>query len=149
MKTPDDFAEAMKGRVSAQKRAKPANAWWPPVDTLDEAIKASDTGFWVAMIVAGMNALIATISVIQHTTIIGVDGSAYVDAALFAVIGWGIRRRARVSAVAGLLLFILEKVFQFITQPGSFMGWGVAVFLLLGFVGGVRGTFAYHRLSRG
>ncbi|MGN6094070.1 MAG: hypothetical protein ACTHOL_17105 [Luteibacter jiangsuensis] len=144
MKTPDEFAEAMKGRVSARK-SKPANVWWPDVGNLDQASSASDMGFAAASLVAGVNAIAATLSLVLHTAVIGVDASAYVDATLFALAGWGIRRRSRVAALAGLLLFLFEKVYQLITQPKSIMGLALALVLLMGFVNAVRGNFAYHR----
>lgn len=133
--------------VSPQRKTKPANMWWPDVGTLDQAITASNGGFMVAMLVAAINAVVATISLVQHTAIAGIDANGYVDAGLFALAGWGIRCRSRVAAIAGLLFFLLEKVYQFTTQPKALMGLWLAIIILVGFVGGVRGTFAYHRLA--
>ena len=76
---------------------------------------------------------------------LGVGASAVVDALLFIMVGFGIWRYSRVAAVSGLLLFIAERLFLWATarhRPG-----GLAVLLLLGFVNGVRGTFAYHRFT--
>jgi len=159
LKTPEEFAEAMKDRgvaapggptgdfvVTPRKKTKPANMWWPEVGTLDQAIAASNLGFLMAMFVAVVNAIAATISLVQHTTIGGINAYGYVDAGLFALAGWGIRCRSRMAAVAGLLFFLLEKVYQFATQPKAAMGLLMALFILGGFTSAVRGTFAYHRL---
>ena len=118
MKTPEEFAEAMKDRgvtlpgrpegdfvVTPRKETKPANRWWPEVDTLDKAITASNAGFWVAMVVAVLNAIVATISLVQHTTIGGVGAYGYVDAGLFALAGWGIRCRSRMFCSLNRLSF--------------------------------------------
>ena len=160
MKTPEEFAEAMKGKgssrfqrpdgpfvVSATKRSKPTNVYWPEIKNLQDAVQASNLGFGAALLIAIINAGFATFSLVQHTTILGVSALGYVDSAAFALVAWGIRCRSRIAAVFGLGLFLLEKINQLSTQPKSFMGLGLAVVLLLFFISGVRGTFAFQRLA--
>jgi hypothetical protein len=160
LKTPDEFAEAMKERrpyspkrpegdfvVSAARDSKQTNVYWPEIKNSEQAVQASNMGFGAALFVAAVNALISTISVLQHAAIFGVSAAGYVDASLFALIAWGIRCRSRVAAVAGLSLFLLEKIYQFATQPKAVLGLLMAAALLALFISGVRGTFAYHRFS--
>ena len=122
--------------------------YWPKISSVADAIEASNLGFWAAVFVAGLTAIFATLTLILKKDIVGVNPLAYIDAILFAVIAWRIRRRSRAFAVAGLCLFIVEKIVQFSTQPrivgsASFM----AAIITLLFINGVRGTFAFHRFS--
>lgn len=158
MKTPDEFAEAMKERVaypprrpegafvvSANRNTKQAHPLWPEIKTLPQAVQASNMGCVAALFVVAVNTLIATISVVQHAAILGVTAAGHIDASLFALAALGIRFRSRVSAVAGLCLFLVEKIYQFATQPEASLGLLMALVLLALFANGVRGTFAYHR----
>jgi len=71
------------------------------------------------------------------------DAVTALTAAVFTISVW-----TWSFAVIGLVLFAIEKIIQFATQPLS-LGFGVfvAVCLLLAFITGVRGTFAYHRMK--
>jgi hypothetical protein len=158
MKTPEEFAEAMRERgvvaprrpegdfvVTAHREKRSINVWWSEIDTLARAIAASDLAFGVAMFVMVVNAIAATVSLVAHTTILGISPYAYIDAGMFGIIGCGIRRRSRSAAVVGLMLFLFEKVYQFVTLPATLAGLGMAVFITTALVGGVRGNFAYQR----
>lgn len=133
--------------VSGAKATKPTNMYWPEIRNLEQAVQASNMGVAAALFVAGVNTLIATISTFQHAAVMGVTAAGYVDAALFALAAWGIWRRSRVAAIAGLCLFLAEKIYQFATQPKAALGLLVALALLALFISGVRGTFAYHGFS--
>jgi len=113
---------------------------WPEVEDLETARSASRQGMWAAVIVAVLTAIVAAFG------FLGADASAFIDAVLFGLIAFGIYRVSRVAAVAGLLLFVLERVMMFAQtrQTGGF----VSLFLLLAFVHGVRGAFAYRRLLK-
>lgn len=128
--------------------SKGSNVFWPRITDLQSASAASDLGFWAAVAVAALTAVFATIAIVAGTDILALDAWAYVDAVLFALIAWRIKRRSRVFAVAGLCLFIVEKVVQFSQPEIPSSGAVMAVLFLLFFVGGVRGTFAFHRFSR-
>lgn len=130
------------------RSSKPVRWYWPEIGNLADAERASNEGFWAAVVCAVITTLIATIALVSNKSIMGVDPMAYADAALFAIIAWRIRARSKIFAVAGLALFVLEKIFQYATQPPSVsFGILVAVALLLAFISGVRGTFAYHRMK--
>jgi hypothetical protein len=67
------------------------------------------------------------------------------DSLLFAVVAWRVFRGSRFWSVVGLVVFIAEKILQFILWPLSWNLVGTWVFALLflcGFVAGVRGTYA-------
>src|SRR5690606_39163285 len=115
--------------------------FWPKITDISSAESASDLGYWAAVVVAAMTTIFATIALVTRTEIATIDAWAYVDAALFGLIAWRIKRRSRAFAVIGLCLFILEKVFQFAQPNMPSSGAIMAVLFLLLFVGGVRGTF--------
>ncbi|GLQ88256.1 hypothetical protein [Dyella flagellata] len=160
MKTPEEFAEAMKGKGTYTQRRqdapfvlsgatpkKPHNISWPEISNVEQAVQASNMGASAAIIIAAVNAIVATISIVKHTNIVGVNGAGYVDATLFALCAWGIYRRSKLAAIAGLALFATEKVYQFATQPKALLGLGLALCLMLFLISGVRGTFGYHRFT--
>ena len=127
---------------------KSTNVFWPKINDLPSASAASDLGFWAALAVALITAVFATIALVANTDILAINAWAYFDAVLFALIAWRIKRRSRAFAVAGLCLFIIEKIVQFSQPEVASSGAVMAVLFLLLFISGVRGTFAFHRFSR-
>jgi len=63
---------------------------------------------------------------------------------LAAFLGVMIRRMSRAAAVAGLVVFVGGRVYSGVAH-GISAGSVLAIVLLLAFIAGVRGTFAYHR----
>ena len=123
--------------------------YWPKITNIADAAKASDQGFWAAVLVAGITTVIATITVFSGREIAAINPYAYIDAALFALIAWRIRRRSRAFAVVGLVLFLFEKIHQFSVEPQiASVGAIMAIFFVLLFINGIRGTFAFHRLAQ-
>jgi hypothetical protein len=162
MKTPEEFAEAMKGKETfalkrspegafslgaTKKRTTPGNVLWPEITNAEEAGRASGMGSGSANVIAAVTAIVATISVFTNAPIFGINASAFIDVAIFAFIGWGIRCRSNFVAVAGLVIFALDKGHQFWVQPKSLAGLTVTIFLFCGFISGVRGTRAYWRFE--
>jgi len=127
---------------------KSNNFFWPKITDLPSATAASDLGFWAAVAVATITTVFATIALVANTYILAIDAWAYFDAVLFALIAWRIRRRSGAFAVAGLCLFIFEKLIQFSQPEVASSGAVMALLFLLFFINGVRGTFAFHRYSR-
>ena len=72
---------------------------------------------------------------------------AVVDAVIFAALAFAIWRNSRFAAIVGLAIFILERVWM-LQNSGRTPGI-ISLVLLVMFVNGIRGTFAYYRLSRG
>lgn len=123
------------------------NRWWPDVSDLNNAERAANEGAGAALFVAGVTAIVAALALSLSKPIIGIDGWGLVDAAIFGAIALGTYRKYRSAAVCGLALFIVERVYMLATQPPNGGALVVGMFFLLGFINGVRGTFAYHKLT--
>lgn len=110
----------------------------------EHAHPACNAGFGAAVFVAVVTTIVAFASLTGVQAVPGatVNLLALIDAAVFAAVAWGIRRHSRLAAVAGLALFVLEKVGTPPPNPG---GWLVAAVLLGCFVAGVVGVFSHHR----
>jgi hypothetical protein len=123
------------------------NAWWPDVSNREGAEKAIQYGFWAASIVASITAIVAFLAIVFHKAILGIDGMGLIDGVLFAVVGFGINRKSRVAAIAGLGLYVVERVYM-LKNGGATSGGGfMTAILALYFLHGVRGTFAYRKLN--
>ena len=134
-------------QVTTPGEAKPKyEFWWPDVSTVEHAEKAVRQGMWAAIFVAGVTALIAAYAAGSGTKVGGfVDAWSFVDAVIFGAIAVGIYRKSRFAAVAGLLMFVLEKLMQL--QSGmSVAGMFMAAVIALCFVAAVRGTYSLHRM---
>ena len=120
--------------------------FWPDVSDLDGAKDATRYGMWCAALVSGVTWLFAALSLLG-VRMTGITPAAIADAILFAGIAYGLYRFSRFAAVAGFVLFLIEKVFMFI-KTGSILGVGVfGIIILFGFLNGMRGAFAYHKLQ--
>jgi len=120
--------------------------WWPDVSSAEFAEKAVRQGMWAAIVVAGITALVAAYAAGSGTKVGGfVDAWSFVDAVIFGAIAIGIYRKSRFAAVAGLIMFLLEKALQ--VQSGMSAGaMFMAVVFALCFAHAVRGTYSLHRL---
>ena len=128
------------------EKKKTMNVLWPAITDQASAIEASKAGFWAAVVVATVTAIFATVALVTQKEIASITAWAYVDAALFSIIAWRIRRYSRFFAVAGALLFICEKIM--LAQTEGARGLPLAVIILLMFISGARGVFGYHRYSK-
>jgi hypothetical protein len=99
--------------------------------------------------VAAVTALFAVLAIFDIRILAGFSPTALFDAAIFGVAAWRIYRMSRAWAVVGLVGFIFERAYAFY-QRGFSAGAGIVVgiFILLAFINGVRGTFAFHKLSQ-
>ncbi len=114
----------------APKKQAEGSGWWPSVETEEEAKGAAHQGAGAAIFVASVTALFAVLAIFNIRILPRFSLLSLVDAGLFAFMAWRIYRNS-------------------IYAHGSTAtaGWVVGVVILLGFVNGVRGAFAYHRLS--
>jgi succinate dehydrogenase hydrophobic anchor subunit len=123
-----------------------SNWFWPDVSNLEEAKKACRVAMWCAIVVAGVTTLFSVLAISgAKMKGIPVDGSALIDAALFAGIAFGLSRYSRFAGVAGFVLFLFERIYMMAKSASPFSGLIFGVFLLLGFLHGMRGAFAYHK----
>ncbi|HTP69110.1 MAG TPA: hypothetical protein VMJ35_09425 [Dongiaceae bacterium] len=124
------------------------NWFWPDVSTLEGAKEAARIGMWYAVFVAGVTTLFVLLAIFG-VSLMGTKPAALVDALLFVGVAYGLFRNSRFAAVAGLVLFVFEKVYMLV-KTGSVLSVGVlGVIITLGFVNSVRGTFAYAKLAGG
>jgi hypothetical protein len=75
----------------------------------------------------------------------GITSAALVDAVLFGAIAFGIFKHSRFAAVAGFVLYLIEKLYA-ISQQGVLAAGVLGVVFLIGFLNAIRGTFAYQKL---
>jgi len=120
---------------------------WPKIYSKATATGAAKDGALAAFFVSGVTGLFALLSIFRVFTL--ASPLSFVDAVVFAFLGFMVRRMSRTAAVAGLALFVVERVFGGIAH-GVNAGIGVlAIVLLFAFISGVRGTFAYHHYRLG
>lgn len=121
-----------------------SNWYWEDVTDVGGAEKAITGGYWAALIVACITAAVASLS-FAGIHLFGIDAWAFLDAAIFAAIAFGIRRKSRVAAIVGLCLYVVERLYML--RQGGFGGIFIGIIFTLLFINGVRGSFAYHRLT--
>src|SRR5215469_14697283 len=126
-----------------------SNWFWPDVSNPDEAKKACKVAMWCAIFVAGVTTLFSLLAMSGALKMnnIPVDGSALIDAALFACIAFGLSRYSRFAGVAGFVLFLIERIYMLSKAGPAAGGLFFGIFLLLGFLNGMRGALAYHKLQ--
>lgn len=127
-----------EGNVMLQQKGR---GWiWPDVSDENSSKDASKQGLWAAGFVATITSLMA------FSGAMGFDQSAFVDAFLFVIIGFGIYRFSRTAAIAGLGLYIVERIYAWSTV--GVKNAAIAAILILMFVNSIRGTFSYHKIMR-
>lgn len=129
------------------KKSKNTNSFnllkslWPDLKDRASARKEARSAAIAAWLVAGISTLFALLPFLGVDT--GVNLWAIIDAVLFIAIGYEIYKMSRVAAIAGLVLFIIEKLMA----PPTGYSWLLAIALISAFITGVRATFAYPGLS--
>ncbi len=127
-----------------EEEKKPSKIW-PRIENAEDAKSAAKQGYHAALFISALTALVATISLAMHKSVIGVNALAYVDAAFYGFAAWRIKRFSRVFAVLATSVYFLDKLQNFLALNIS--SWPVIGILLLMFANGLRGVFAYHRFK--
>lgn len=122
--------------------------YWPEMTDLESAESAAHAGAGACFFVAAVTSLVAVISISLSRPIMGLNGWSFVDASLFAIAGWRMWRFSRPWAIVALAMYLLERVYAAISNPGASMAIVMTVILTLLLIGGIRGTFAYHRFKK-
>jgi hypothetical protein len=128
--------------AKANPSYKPARwrIFWPEVESRAGADEAITLGYWGAFLAAGLGAVMAFMPGV------GAGSAGLVDATVFALCGLGIRRKWRIAAVVAFLLFVANIILS-IARGG---GIGVlAIFIFVGLLNGLRGTFVRAKLGEG
>jgi hypothetical protein len=125
------------------------NAWWPSLETKSGAKEAAHQGAGAAVFVAAVTGLFSILAMFGVQILAGFSPTALFDAAVFGVVAWRIYKMSRAWAVVGLLGFVAERGYALYAH-GFNVGAGiiVGVAILFAFINGVRGTFAFHKLSK-
>lgn len=121
------------------------NVWWPDVSTPGAARSARMYGVWAALFSAVITALLASWSLGSGKAALEfVDAWAFIDVAIFSAVAFGIYKESRFAAVAGLVIFLGEKLYQ-IAISTTTSGIIMALILSTCYVAAIRGTFALRR----
>lgn len=120
-------------------------AWyWPRIEDMRSAEAATKPAVGASCFVAAVTTLLAILSLINHRPVFGFSGGSLIDALLFIVIAWRIKRMSRTWAVLGLVIYLAEVAFNLVDNPSGAVGVLTVIFILT-YIGAIRGTFAYSR----
>lgn len=119
-------------------------SFWPKITDEESAKAASRGGVAGAGIVVVATLGLVVWGLLGGTPIDNVGVSALIDVGLFLLIGFGIYRMSRLAAVTGLVLYLAELWFT-LKNSGTSVNVVLPIIIILAFIGGIRGTFAYHR----
>jgi len=123
---------------------------WPPVDTREATQELIDLAFWAALFLAGVSALIVVLAALGYISA-GREThlSALLGGLVLLLLAWGLRKRSRTAAVLGALLYGINVLVAYdvgrVRHPIAAI---ITFFIMLAFIHGVRGVFAWHRRSR-
>jgi len=122
---------------------------WPKIHDYAAAKSAVRSSAIAAFFISGLSGALASLTLLLDHPLLGVDERAFLDAGVFLLVGWGLRRGSRITAVFGLLLWLFEAAQRYVARPGSTptAGLVLTIFLSLYLAHGVRGTFAMPRLA--
>jgi hypothetical protein len=133
-----------KAKSSFQERLK--KGWWPGITTIEEARKATMLGVYAVVI----NIALTIVFLAIMPEYFGVDAIVFVviQLAIYAVIGFFIWRNSRIAAVAGFVLFAIDKILQ--VGSGQLGAGAIIVIIAIGlmYISAVRGTFARHKMMQ-
>ena len=118
--------------------------FWPELLTRPKARDAVREGAGTLAVLAFIYFVFTTASLWTEEGIAGLSERNYLDAFLLAAASFGVFCYSRVAAVTALVFFIAARLFA------GFSGLGLAptFIIFVALVNGVRGTFAYHRLTK-
>ncbi|HEU5232342.1 MAG TPA: hypothetical protein VFU50_05755 [Terriglobales bacterium] len=125
------------------------NSLWPKIESPEAAKSAMKNAASASFIIVAVTGTVAVLAIMLGHAILGIGGSALVDAGLFALIGWRLRKHSRIAAILGLLLYLLEAGQRFVSSAGSSATAGsvVTILFILYFINGVRGAMYLHQSS--
>jgi len=116
---------------------------WPKIVDLETAVKASRQGIWAALLGVLITSCIIAYNRITGVQALGIDEWSFLDAFLMVLIAWGIHRKSRFAAFAGLVIYLAGQAILRSEYGGG--GIVLTIIFTLMFVNSVRGTFAYHK----
>jgi len=118
------------------------NWMWPEIHDEASAITAVNQGAAWAIVVAIVDAAVGSVYLLTvRPPVTSLVVWVYAEAALVGLLAFAISKRSRVAAVIGLAFWLVSIGFKLIQGRSLYL----AFLVLLGFIGGVRGTFAYGK----
>ena len=146
-------------RTRSSSKAPSRLKWiWPTIDDEESARKAIRQGISASIWVAAATAFIVILGMATNSkqadpnsqvgAIISAGPFAFIDALVFAIIGWRIHKNSLSAAVLGLIFYLLERIDMWTTTVGG-KNPVVAFFITMMFVNSVRGTFALRQMRDG
>jgi hypothetical protein len=131
--------------MAAGKRS----SFWPPVDTREAAQELIDLAFWASLFLAGVSALIIVLTAVGYISV-GMETylTVLLGGLMLLLLAWGFRKRSRAAAVLGGLFYGINVLVAYDAGRVRHPIAAIAQFyVMLAFIHGVRGVFAWHRLS--
>ncbi|MCU0565283.1 MAG: hypothetical protein MUF49_01640 [Oculatellaceae cyanobacterium Prado106] len=129
-----------------QQQPKKQNWLWPEINDLPSAQSAAMQGTSMCIVIVVFSWIIALI-----VTAMGVTPNFQLligASLLYGLIAFLIAKMSRLAAIAGLILYLVDRV-AFISQNGSNgASAGIMVVFIIAFISSIRGTFAYHQIRR-
>jgi hypothetical protein len=120
--------------------------FWPDINEIADAKKVARNASGVAFFIAIVTAAVTFGETQGYFKLFGFGPEAYLDAALFLIVGIGIWFYSRIAAVAGLLLYLFEQYMMF--QAGQHRVSILALYITIVFLNAIRATFDYHQLKK-
>ncbi|WP_193162553.1 hypothetical protein [Microbulbifer hainanensis] len=114
---------------------------------IPEEITKKIKGAVIAGIVSITMTVILTLVSIYGTSVMGLDATAFIDAALMAAFTFGTYKKSRVCAALMLLLFVANKLIMW-TSSGNVAGLPLAAVFAWFYLQGLIGTVKYHQLVK-
>lgn len=152
------------GKLNPASRPSRWRILWPEVDSLPGADDAIHFGYLAASFVAVVGAIEAVsigtsqgvvlgATVVVLARLVDDPGFAFLmiplaEAGFFAICALGTSRSSRSAAVAAFLLFVANLVLFGLRIGLSLVTIVVSIFVMIGLVNGLRGTFARVRLLK-
>jgi len=117
---------------------------WPAVGDEQAAVLAARQGFHAAVYCSIVTAIFAVLGGFGFQ-IMDFNLWNLTDAALMALLAFGVRRMSRTAALIAFLYYVAGRI-DLWAEYGSQNPVIAGIFVLM-FLSAVRGTFAYHRLK--
>ena len=131
------------------KQADHLFKFWGKIDNIEDAVENAELGMYFAYIISGLTGLLAIASLFEVKIIPGLSIFALIDAALFALLGWGISRYSRISSVLTLIFYIFQLINNFNNiESVKTIHVILAAIVIAALLNSIRGTYYYHKLKK-
>lgn len=116
-----------------------------PIEPISNEIRAKIKGAVIAgSIISLITIAVSGIALYTGKAVAGVDATSLIDGLVYLGLTFGIFRKSRVSAIAFFAIFLVTKIFQWVSTE-SFQGGLLVIVLFYYLFRGILGCFAYHR----